>query len=189
MRPVLAQGVSVKWFRMDEVENAIDYLEMVAHFLTSITDEIKWKWAVIAIHQALYGFAVCATKGTDSRFSLRDPTNRESRLIGIWTALERTKSEEWMPWSHSVPLTTSDEEEHAIKKIVKEFRNEFEHFRPKAWAIEVSGMPELLKHVLRVIRHLALESNTVTYVDDGLEQRVKTAFAEIENLLGQEASV
>ena len=159
---------------------------MVVHFLRSIDDERKWKWAVIAIYQALYGFAVCATKGTNSRFSLQDPTNHESRLIGIWTALEHAKSEEWMPWAHSIPLTISIDEEHAIQKIVKEFRNEFEHFRPKAWAIEISGMPELFRQVLGVIRHLAIDSNTVTYVDDGLEQRIRTAIASIEELLGQE---
>jgi hypothetical protein len=177
-----------KWLRLDELENALDNLEMVSFFLKNIDDERKWKWAIIAMHQALYGFAICATTPTDSSLALRNPKDHESRLISIWTALERAKSEEWKKWGISAPLETSSEEDIAIDKLVKEFRNEFEHFRPKAWSIEITGMPEIIKHVLRVVRHLALDSNSVTYYDEGSEKRTKGAINSIESCLTESAS-
>jgi hypothetical protein len=48
-------------------------------------------------------------------------------------------------------------------------RNEFEHFTPKLWAIEIHGMPEITIHVLNVIRFLALE--TRTYVNLNEDER------------------
>ena len=51
---------SREWLYLDELENAIDNLEMVPHFLEEINSTMKWKWTIIALHQALYGFAVCA---------------------------------------------------------------------------------------------------------------------------------
>jgi hypothetical protein len=178
----------LKWLHLDELENAIDNLEMVSFFLKIIKDERKWKWAIIAIHQALYGFAICTSTPTDSSFALRDPQDNESHLISIWKALDRAKSEEWKKLSISVPLVTSLEEDQAIGKLVKDFRNEFEHFRPKSWSIEVSGMPDIFKHVLRVIRHLALESNSVTYVDEDLERRARSAISALDSCLIEIAS-
>jgi len=176
------------WLRLDQLENAIDSLEMVRHFLISLHGHIRWKWATIALHQALYGFAVCATKPTDSSWALKKPDDPESQLVDIWTALKRARDPTWMPRYDWVPLVTSPAEDEAIERIVTEFRNEFEHFRPKAWAIEVSGMPELFQDVLRVIRHLALDSNTVTYVDDELRDRVSHEIILLDEQLVKDAS-
>lgn len=55
-----------KWLELDELENAIDNLEMASYFLEQIKSEKKWKWAIIATHQALYGFAICSIKGTST---------------------------------------------------------------------------------------------------------------------------
>ena len=41
------------WLRLDELENAINNLEMVKYFLEELDDPIRWKWATIALHQAL----------------------------------------------------------------------------------------------------------------------------------------
>ena len=70
-----------------------------------------------------------------------------------------------------------------MRKLVKEFRNEFAHFRPKGWSIEVSGMPALLAHVLRVIDHLALKSDTITYYDDTAQERTQQAISRLRTAL------
>jgi hypothetical protein len=58
-------------FEIDEVENLIDNLEMVAHFLEApIT--YKWKWAAIALHQALYGALISTLQGSDARQTVVD---------------------------------------------------------------------------------------------------------------------
>jgi len=176
----------MNWIRTDELDDAIDNLEMTAFFLEELPSHRKWKWAIIAVHQALYGFAICSTTPSDASFALKDPSNPDSFLISIWTALKRARDPAWKRWGHSQPLVTSKEEDRAIRKLVKEFRNEFAHFRPKAWAIEVSGMPDIFRRVLRVLDHFALTSDTITYYDEPMQERTESAIMRIRAALENE---
>jgi len=165
-----------KWIEFDEVENAIDNLEMIAHCLQFQNLDKRWKWVIIAAHQALYGFAIAAIRGTDASHLI----DKHNRLLGINEALERTKDKAALPWSHSIPLDITPDEEQAIKKLIKEFRNNFEHFRPQLWLIEVSGMPNIIGHIMRVIKFLALESNCITYVEESQIARIQNALEQIQ---------
>ena len=49
----------------DELENALDCLDRVAIFLRDKIPFSKWKWVWIALYQSLYGFMICAIRGTD----------------------------------------------------------------------------------------------------------------------------
>jgi hypothetical protein len=100
------------WFRLDEVDNAIDNLAMAGRLLLLIESERRWKWALMALHHALYGFAVCAVRGTDSLSVLRDPEDHESHLISIHEALARCKDKSCL-WPGATPLTTTRAEDHA----------------------------------------------------------------------------
>ena len=202
-------------FEINEIDNLIDNVEMVAHFLeTSIS--YKWKWVVIALHQALYGALISALQGSDPRQTVVDRQKDSGRavmlhvhkvpidviassfgknketirdwisnpyLISLDEALRRVKQKECLPSLVNVqPLVTTAEEDDAIRKLTKEFRNEFEHFSPKGWVVFTSGMPTIVSSVLRVIRFLEFESNCVGMSLEQ-EQRLKTALAEIEHLL------
>lgn len=178
-----------KWLRLDELENAIDNLEMAAHFLEQVPSEKKWKWTIIAIHQALYGFAICSVQGTDASWLIDKRSKKdEEKLISVWEALKRAKDARWMHLGISQPLVTTPDEDAAIERLIKEFRNEFEHFRPKHWSIEVSGMPDIIARVLRVIRFLALESNCVVYPAEDEENRTQQILAKIGRRLAEEAA-
>jgi len=202
-------------FEINEIDNLVDNVEMVAHFLeTSI--HYKWKWVAIALHQALYGALISALQGSDPRqtvvdrqkvsgkavmlhvhkvpidviassFGKNEETIRDwisnPYLISLDEALRRVKQKECLPSLVNVqPLVTTAEENDAIRKLTKEFRNEFEHFAPKGWVVFTSGMPAIVSSVLRVIRFLEFESNCVTMSFEQ-EQRLKTALAKIEHLL------
>src|SRR2546426_9631731 len=78
------------WLRLDELTNAIDNLEMCSHFLATLPHPIRWKWAIVALHQTIYGFAICAVKGTDDQSVLKSRKSaKEPQLISIWEALKR----------------------------------------------------------------------------------------------------
>lgn len=55
--------------------NAIDYLEKTADFVREKSD-YKWKWVCIALHGALYDFALLATEGTNSAQLLERPPQK-----------------------------------------------------------------------------------------------------------------
>ena len=67
-------------FEIDEIENLIDNLEMVAHFLESPIS-YKWKWVVIAQHQALYGALICTLKGSDMRQTVVDRQKDSGKAV------------------------------------------------------------------------------------------------------------
>jgi hypothetical protein len=202
-------------FEINEIDNLIDNLEMVSHFLES-SIPYKWKWAAIALHQALYGALISVLQGTDPRQTVVDRQKDSGKavmlhvhkipidviassfgkseetvrdwitnpyLISLDEALRRVKKTEHLPsLNNAQPLTTTPEEDDAIHKLTKEFRNEFEHFSPKAWLVFTSGIPSIFSSVLRVIHFLEFESNCVTMSIEQ-EQRLKKAFEQIEEIL------
>ncbi|PYX60555.1 MAG: hypothetical protein DMG76_02180 [Acidobacteria bacterium] len=147
-----------KYYRTDEKENAVDFLEVAATFYAG-NHPHKWKWLTISLHGALYGFAVLAIRGTDPD---RVSKGKNKKLIGLWEVLKRCQDDAYMlQYSGSRRVDVSHDENLAIKKLSAEFRNNFEHFMPKLWSIEVSGFPAIVGHVCRVISFLAFESGNV----------------------------
>jgi hypothetical protein len=68
------------YFDLNEIDNAIDNLEMITHFLNS-SFAFKWKWVCIALHQALYGFTIAALQGSDSRQTVYDMRKDSSKAL------------------------------------------------------------------------------------------------------------
>ena len=153
-----------KWLRLSEEKNAIDYLEKAAIFIKSVPENYNdWKWVIIGLHGALYGFAIAACRGTDSR----SVTTKKGRLISFWQALKRCQDPNHMKMLiHSEHLILTENQKQSIEALKSEFRNEFEHFKPKGWSIEIHGMPEIAIDVLEVIRFLALETNTYVHLNE-----------------------
>ncbi|WP_127544931.1 hypothetical protein [Paenibacillus amylolyticus] len=52
-------------YRTDELENAIDYLEKASLFYSDINYQHRFKWLMVALHGALYGFGILAIKGSN----------------------------------------------------------------------------------------------------------------------------
>lgn len=73
---------------------------MTAFFLEHLPEATKWKWVVISLHQALYGFLICALRGS----SWRNVLDKNGRLIGIWEALRRAKDQIYMTPVAGTPL-------------------------------------------------------------------------------------
>ena len=151
------QEIEEKWIQFKEETNALDYLRRACRFIRQTEDEPRsWKWVMIGLHGALYGFAVSACQHT----STENVTDDRDYLIGFWDALERCQDSEWMSvLTHSQHLKLTEEQEEVIRKMKSMLRNNFEHFTPKTWHIEIHGMPEISIRVLEVIQFLAVETN------------------------------
>lgn len=168
------------WLRLDELSNAIDNLEMCGHFLATLPHPVRWKWGILALHQAIYGFAICAVKGTDDMSVLQ--RRRGPRLISIWEALKRANDPQFL-WLGAAPIQLTQVETEALQKLFAEFRNGFEHFQPAGWSIEVSGMPSLFRTGVGLLRRLALEQGSVRYYSTRERDRVSEGIACLEALL------
>ena len=172
---MMSQSISEERFlRLSGLSNSTDYLRQAVRFLDEVdNDPMMWKWVVIALHGALYGFAICACKGTNpERVTLKPKKEKASkkqnrpRLITFDQALERCQDPNVMGlYCDSKPLVLDTNQEKAMDMLKQVLRNEFEHFIPKVWSIELLGMPAIAYHVLIVIRFLALDTGNVTYCD------------------------
>jgi hypothetical protein len=64
--------ISPKWIRFTEETNALDYLERAGEFIKQTeSNPSAWKWVILALHGALYGFAIAACKHTDYQSVVR----------------------------------------------------------------------------------------------------------------------
>jgi len=155
---------------IDELRNSIDYLEMsVRSLIESEHNPYSWKWVVLGIHGALYGFGVCAVAGTDYNRVMK---GKDLKSFG--KIMEMSQEESCMKQlCISQTLVLTKEQKKAIDFIHKELRNKLEHFIPKLWGIELSGIPKMIASCFEVIEFLALESNNILFMDN-LRDRVKS---------------
>lgn len=152
--------IKAKWLRIEEHTNALDYLEKVFFFLKEVENNYySWKWVIISLHGAMYGFAISACRGTNSD-SVIKYTKRGERLIDFNTALKRCQDLGWMQYALSPKvLELTPSQKKSINRMKATFRNEFEHFKPKGWSIEIHDFPIIALDCLDVIRFLAVETD------------------------------
>nr|CAD6602153.1 type II toxin-antitoxin system RelB/DinJ family antitoxin [Rhizobium sp. Khangiran2] len=160
------------WIRTDEAEDvagSIRHAIRAAQFLGE--DPLAWKWVVMALHSALQGACVCHLTTTAAPVGAVTERN-----AGEWlTYLEdsRTNPNAKPPKTHLMGLpellkavrkpnsagdgsniagvAISEFELNWLHRFHKETRNQFAHFQPMGWSIEVSGIPEIAKLVARII--------------------------------------
>lgn len=144
---------------LTEESNALDYLEKAVGFIqTAPHAGINWKWVILSLHAALYGFMICTLKGTNPDNVCTISKAGHKKLINFTEALKRCQQSEWMSISgFTNVLTLTDEDKLALKIIHDDFRNQFLHYRPTMWSIEVTGMPFVITLVLDVLRRVVLQ--------------------------------
>ena len=172
------------YLRIDEEENAVDSLEKAAAFIRE-GDPVKWKWVSIALHMALYSFCICALQGTDYDRVLKEPKRRGKQyLISFVEAVTRIQQDQWMrQYVSSKTIVLSESQKRSINFINKELRNNFVHYIPLSWSIEVSGMPAIVEDVIQVIEQLVCESGNI-HLKNEQRNRAQNAIDNVRYHLG-----
>ena len=174
-----------KFLRLSEHMNALDYLEKAQRFLYEADEDCTaWKWVIISLHGALYGFAVCALEQGNvlnvikgNRKSAMDKLKKgTARLVSFWEVLRRCQDPAQVGNARALQLSRRQKE--SLDTLVKLLRNEFEHFIPKGWSIELHGMPQIAIHTLEIIGFLALRTGCAIHLDDVQKQTVQDIVRE-----------
>jgi len=177
--------IKQKWLSLSAETNALDCLEQAYHYICQAEKkDISWKWIIITLHGALYGFAICACKGTSSRNVIYKTRRGVEKLISFDKALEHCQDPNWMKMTAtSKHLQLSNQQEDSIQKLKKDFRNNFEHFIPTSWLIELYGMPKIAIDVLGIIRFLALDTGNYVHLKDAQKRKVKSLVFQSKRIL------
>jgi hypothetical protein len=175
-----------KYLHLTEESNALDYLEKAVSFIKqTTTSDIAWKWVILSLHGALYGFAISACRGTNSD-SVIKPTRTKSgtpprqQLISFDEALKRCCKKSGCVTN---PLRLSGQEEKSISFLKQFLRNKFEHYVPCHWSIGLAGFPNMAIDCLHVVRTLATETSMWVHLDPEDRKRITTLTAEADGIL------
>jgi len=170
------------YLRLTEEINAIDYLEKAYYFIKQTnTDNMSWKWVAISFFGALYGFAICACRGTDSNNVIKKKT---SFLITFDEAINNCQNPEIMNMTiKSKCLVLSNRQKESILQLKSQLRNNFEHYKPCDWLIEIHGFPLIILDVLDIIEFLALEAGNYVHLEKEQERKIKSIICELKRIL------
>lgn len=159
----LEASISPIYWELDEKHNALDYLEMGMRCLMEVEwNPWAWKWVCIALHGALYGFAVCAVRGTSNIGLTYETKDGHPRLKNFDAILRMCQDDECMrQYDYSKTLTLDEDQKEAINFLKNELRNSIEHFVPMTWLIEIHGLPKMVSSYFEIIEFLALDSGNV----------------------------
>lgn len=190
-----------RFLRTDETEEAVSALEMVTEALAGVEDDsYRWKWAIIALHSAVQGFLVLALRGTAGFDVLTKeeaeawteavkrgeprPGNRLDTYLNLY---KKSKGKRMLKYGHSRRFKPTGTQGASIKAL-NSLRNDFVHFLPKGWLLEVSGLPRMFDDCLTLIEFLGWESNNVIWYEDENEQRATQALKSARSAVAELAS-
>ena len=176
------------WLRTNEHEEAISALEMVAEASALVLkDNYRWKWVLIATHNVLQGFMVLALRRGNGLKTLKDkiavkwlkayseggayPKEELDTFLNLY---KKVKSEQMIYLVHSQPFTANGNHDKSVKKL-NSFRNEFIHFVPKSWSLELTGLPGICLDCLEVVEFLGWQSGNVPWYKKQHKERAEIA--------------
>ena len=162
------------YLRTDEEAEAANAMEMVARFTEGVEDDPRlWRWIIIALHNAVQGVMVLSLRHGNGLLALTDECfkewmsaheNRtpypEERLDGYLNLYKKVKHRETGQIGGNQRFTPKGSEGKNIKRL-NGFRNEFIHFTPKGWSLEVDGLPQICLDCARLISFLGWETQNV----------------------------
>ena len=186
------------WLHTDEKADLVSSLAMLDVALDQIEKDLSaWKWVVIATHSALQSAMACHLGAIGNSFLVAKQEDAEAWLKAhedgtpypemmmdsFLNLYDKLKHQEIYSYKF-VPQGTQGK---SIKKI-NAYRNEFIHFMPKGWSLEVSGLPAMCKDCLDVINELDQHTLHVRWHNDYQELLFRTLLDScLEKLRGLKA--
>ncbi|MHB0918093.1 MAG: hypothetical protein ACYC1G_10000 [Thiobacillus sp.] len=182
------------WLRTNEHEEAASALEAVAEWSERVERDIGyWRWVVLALHNTVQGFMVLALRGSDGLRPLRDDIAAKwltayqeggqypvEKLDSFLNLYKKVQSDSMLFFVHSKKAIPSPTQGRSMKKL-NAMRNDFVHFLPRSWSLEVSGLPEICLDCLALAEFLAWECGNIIWHEEEHRERGQTAIALARN--------
>ncbi len=188
------------WLGTDESQEAVLALQLVSEqlaHLESTGNHHYWTWIIVGLHNALQGFMVLALRGTNNinvltedcakewltAYERGDGKYPEQKLDNFLNLYKKIKSERMQMYVNSQVFKPSGTQGRSVKKL-NSFRNNFVHFVPKGWAIEVSGLTQIVDDCLNIISFLAFDCGNVFWHEQILETQTRILLGKAKQNIG-----
>jgi len=197
--PTEANG---SWLKTDEIEEFIGAIEFCADLSNSIRSDIRrWKWLILAMHNALQGCFVCALRGVDTS-GITMLKNKSADAVWQWLNVDsRIENPPPAPKEELAPMLDLYRRVRNVKYLQEPYRlpthqqmnkdiiklnllrNKFSHFTPQGFSLEISGLPRIIGHCSDIIEHLAITHPTFWHhPTENRRSRIEGAIASIRRL-------
>ena len=180
-------------FHTDEQTEAARELDRAAVSMCAARlDVYEYKYVILHLHAALQGFMVLALRGSagldalttksarawirayEEKHAGGDPTWPREFLEVPQMLFDRIQGSAMDRYTHSERFCPTPSQIESVK-LLNRLRNKFVHFIPMSWAIDLSGLPDLVEDVLAIVAFLGWKSNNVHWHDDEVEQLARRA--------------
>jgi hypothetical protein len=197
------KSASKNYVRFDEIEDVLassDLMALVAPLVKKRTS--YWKWMIVATHNALQGAMVCTLADTTGTAVLDETSG--ARMLEY---LERREGDRGKPPKERIadfgvllercgtkrpnfePLVLPEGPLKDIKRLHKEFRNNFAHFTPKGWSIEKEGLLRIMGAAMDATEWLMLQDQVTYRMSGNRLRRLKANLKAARTALGIEKSI
>ena len=107
---------------------------------------------------------------------------RNLRLASFLGLYEKIKGTEMEMYCHSRKFIPTGTQGRSVKDLNR-LRNEFIHFTPRVWGLDLGGLPAIALDCLEIAEFLAWESGNVLWHKPDLRDRLDIAFKSAHNSL------
>ncbi len=161
------------WLQTDEAEDVICSIEHCSICLDLIDrNPVHWKWAIIALQNALQGAMVCHLAGSANVGHLKASnatkwlnwyaSGRVGEVPNEWmadpqTLLERVAGQQSRIEQGSGSALSITEDEISAFKALNGLRKQFAHFNPMGWSIQLDGLPHIFGLCASIIEKISLD--------------------------------
>jgi hypothetical protein len=163
--------------RTNEQHEAARALEKLRRELEDVRagDPYAWKWALIALHNAMQNMMVSTLAGSAGLGVLTEKTRR--KWLEAYERRSGCYPEEKLDFFLSLYERLKCEAEFAATPDVNEavrwlnaHRNDFIHFLPRAYVLLLYGLPETAGDCLSVVRCVGWEHDEVPFWNDAEDE-------------------
>lgn len=184
------------WLRTDEAEEAVAGLEAAARFLSETSrDPYAWRWAIVSLHIATQGFMVVVLRDSAGLLPLRDnvakawlkadrnggelPVERLDSFGNLYRKVKRAKVAGYLAGK---PFKPTGSQDRSIRLLCS-LRNQFIHFLPASWSLDLNGLPTMARDVLAFIEFLSRDYRTIIWHNEQHPGRSTAALSSARRAL------
>lgn len=183
------------YLRTDEESEAAEALCMASRVADDLERNINaWRWVVLALHNAVQGFMVLSLRHGNGLLALSDesykkwmeahenngPYPNNEKLDGYLNLYKKIKNSEIGSIGGNTNFTPKGTQGKSIKKL-NEIRNDFIHFTPKGWSLEVDGLPLICKDCLSLIEFLGWDTENIFWHEQNYKEQSQLCCKKLIN--------
>jgi hypothetical protein len=178
-----------KYLITDGFVETVSAFETLSDELQRISsDPYRWKWVILAMHSGLQGIMILALQGSHGLHVLKKedakrwldahenggPYPSDLQLDKFLSLYKKIKGKLMIMNVNSKVFSPKGTQGSSIK-FLNRLRNEYVHFTPRVWALELVGLPEILLDCQDITEFLAWRSGNVFWKEMSLKNRIEKA--------------